>query len=509
MGWLSDIGNAVASAAGAVGDVVEGAASAVADAGHDVIDAIQDGADSVLHGVNDWLCDHAGNVGCRIGNVVFGGLSGLVHGLHDVFDSFFDVIGHLGGFAGALLRGDVAGALGQLVAVALDVVNLVLAVGRLYYWPLSVYRGIRDYWNAETLRRFVEDLLAETFGADPDKLERIREHLSMDERSSWGLPVVATHRTFCLDSEVLPLHEWHRDGTIDLYSLAGVANTSFTVWRRRTAVHVMSRDGIESSLPANRWQIAKYLESNGKSGRLRVYALSRDAIKDYVRASEEKGRQVGLKLDWNEGTRWDQFDFSRQAHLVSLEDGSGPPNGFHFNRFLLERFLIDKGYRAGTRDEECALAAFAAFDISDGGRGYTAGRDIQQGSAASPCASQPHRDDGCCSTVDSSPGRSGSGVVYRDAYPPVITRYSLIHEIGHYVGLCHYNHSGVQNIMFTAPKADADADLSWFDWGELNYLVDNEPRFTLDDGKNAWRFIVAELSHCLDPDAPEEPPPIL
>lgn len=506
MGWLSKIGNAVASAAGAVGDAVEDVANAVADAGHDAIDALQDGADSVLHSLNDTLCEYAGNIGCRIGNFVFGGLSGLVHGIHDIFDSYFDIIGHLGSFAGALLRGDLGGALGALVNIILDAANLILAVGRFYY-GLSIYRGIRDYWNAESLRMFVEDLLAKTFGGDADRLARIRSHLHMDERSDWGMRIAATHRTFCLDSALLPLYQWHNAGKIDLYSLGGVANSSFEVWRRRTAVHVMSEDGIESSLRANRWQIAKYIEDEGKGQRLRVYALSRKAVKDYIRASEEKGRQIGVLLQWNEGTRWDQFDFSRQAHEVSDADGLDPPYGFHFNRAQLDQFVVDKDYRVGTRDEECELVAFAVFDISDGGRGRVAGRNIRQGSAATPCSSQPGRDDGCCITVNTEPDKRGSGVVYRDAYPPVITRYSLIHEIGHYFGLCHYNHSGVQNIMFTAPDADPNAELSWFDWGELNYLVDNEPRFTLEDGKNAWRFIVTELAHCLDPDAPV--PPIL
>ncbi len=225
------------------------------------------------------------------------------------------------------------------------------------------------------------------------------------------------------------------------------------------------------------------------------------AVKDYIRASEEKGRQIGVRLEWNEGTRWDPLDFSRQAHEVSEADGVGPPYGFHFNRFRDERVEVEMGYRVGTLDEECELVAFAVFDIDDGGRGRVAGRAIDQGSGTT-CSSQPDRDDGCCITVATMPDKTGSGVVYRDAYPPVITRYSLIHEIGHYFGLCHYNHSGVQNIMFTSSNADKNAELSWFSLGELNYLADNEPRFTIEDGKNAWRFIVAELAHCLDPEAP-------
>lgn len=357
MGWLSDIGNGLASAAGAIGDAVEDVANAVADAGHDAIDAIQDRADSVLRFLNDGMCEYGGWMGCRIGNIVFGGLSGLVRGVHDILDSFFDTIGHLGNFVGALLRGDLGGALGALINVVLDLVNLILAVGRVYFIVPAIYRGIRDYWNAESLRQFVEELLTTTFGADAEKLARIRAHLQMDEGSDWGLRVAAEHRTFCLDSAQLPLFQWHNEGKIDLYSLGGVANTSFEVWRRRTTIHAMSEDGVESSLRANRWQIAKYIEDEGKGRRLRVYALSRKAVKESIRASEEKGRQIGLVLQWNEGTRWDQFDFSRQVHEVSKTDELDPPYGFHFNRSSLDAFVIEKGYRGGTPDEECKVVA--------------------------------------------------------------------------------------------------------------------------------------------------------
>lgn len=506
MGWLSDIGNAVGSAVGAVGDAVEGVVDTVTDVAGDVVDTVADAAGTALSFGNDWLCRNAGNVGCRIGNVVLGGLGGLVDGVRDLADAALDVVSDAGGFVGALLRGDFAGALGKLIEVVLGAVATVLQAGRVLLF-LPVIDGARDAWQAESLRRFVEDLLEERFGSDPERLRRIREHLSLDEGSRWGLPLRVTHRVMCLDSDVLPLHEWHARGTIDLYALAGVASfDSFQVFRQRTAVHVMSRDGIESSLPANRWQIAKYLESQGKDVRLRVYALSRAAIKEIVQTAIVKCRQLGVKLEANEGNRWSQLDLSRAAHLVTLADGGDPPGsgapfGFSFDRFRLGRFLVEKGYRSGAAHEECEALAFAAFTIRDGGRGLTSGRGIAQGPASTPCSAQPDRNDDCCVRVISAAGVEGSGVVYREAFPPIVTRYVLAHELGHYLGLCHYGHDGIQNIMFTTPDADPDAQLSWFDWGELEYLIDGEPNFTLDDGKNAWRFIVSQLAQCLEPEA--------
>jgi hypothetical protein len=507
MGWLSDIGNAVGSVVGAVGDAVEGVVDTVTDVVSDVVDTVADGVTTAMGYANDWLCENSG--ACRFGNIVFGGISGFVDGVRDLVNSALDVVADVGGFVGALLRGDFAGALGKLIEIVLGAVGTLLQLGRVLAF-LPVLDGIRDAWQAESLRRFVEELLKERFGDDPARLERIRAHLDLDERSRWGLPLEATHRVLCLDSSLLPLHEWHERETIDLYALAGLASfDSFQVFRQRTAVHVMSSDGIESSLPANRWQIAKYLESKGKDVRLRVYALSHAAIKELVQTSIVKVRQLGVKLEWNEGNRFDQLDLRRQAHLVTTGDGGDPPGsgvpyGYDFNRARFGQFLMDKGYRTAMAHEECEVLAFAVFGISDGGRGRASGRDIEQGPGATPCGSQPGRNDDCCVQVSSASGTDGSGVVYREAYPPIVTRYVLAHEIGHYLGLCHYGHDGIQNIMFTTPKADPDADLSWFDWGELNYLIDGEPNFTLDDGKNAWRFIVAELAQCLEP-----PPPII
>jgi hypothetical protein len=506
MGWLSDIGNAVGSAVGAVGDVVEGAVDTVADVAGDIVDSVADGVGTVLSLGNDWLCENTGNVGCRFGNVVLGGLGGVVDGVRDLANAVLDTVSDVGGFVGAVLRGDFAGALAKLLEIGLDVVAALLQLGRVLLF-LTAIDGARDAWEAESLRRFVEDLLEDRFGSDPERLRRIRDHLSLDEGSRWGLPLQVTHRVMCLDSELLPLHEWHARGTIDLYALAGVASfDSFQVFRQRTAVHVMSRDGIESSIPANRWQIAKYLESQGKDYRLRVYALTRGAIKELAQNAIVKCRQIGVRLEVNEGNRWSQLDLRRAAHLVTTDDGGDPPGsgtpfGLSFDRARLGRFLVQKGYRTGAAHEECEVPAFAAFAISDGGRGQASGRDIAQGSAGTPCSAQPDRNDHCCVRVTSTTGTNGSGVVYREAWPPIVTKYVLAHEIGHYLGLCHFGHDGIQNIMFTTPDADPDADISWFDWGELDYLLDGEPNFTLDDGKNAWRFIVSELSQCLEPEA--------
>ncbi|MEX0626412.1 MAG: hypothetical protein WD402_07700, partial [Chloroflexota bacterium] len=69
-------------------------------------------------------------------------------------------------------------------------------------------------------------------------------------------------------------------------------------------------------------------------------------------------------------------------------------------------------------------------------------------------------------------------------------QYVLAHEIGHYLGLCHYGHAGPQNVMWRP-------DMGWLDWGLANYYLESQPHFTSDDARNAWRFIVNQMPQCL------------
>jgi hypothetical protein len=483
MGWLSDIGDAVSSAAGAVGDAVEGAVDGVAGAVGDTVDTVIDGVQDGLGIANGWLCQHAGDVGCRIGNVVLGGVSGLLEGTQDVADKGIEIVDDLGGAAGGLLHGDLPGFFGELGDIVVDVVEGAIDVAR-FLAGGTLTGGIVDAWQAEDLRSFVSELVNEHFADDPLLLGRIRSRLGLND-VSWGLPYKAEHRVFRLDSATAPLWQWHRDGTIDLYAMAGLTSfDSFDVARKRTMVRSANADGtIESSLPINRWTLSHYIDSEGKDGRIHVYALTSDAVADFIRVATKKFKKLGINLDWNDGGRFDWFasdavhDISTLAELI-------------FDRNTLGQYLVDSGLRKPGSDQ-CTLLALGAFDLVQG-LGQTSGRNIAEGGAGSPCATSPDRNDNCCVTVDTT---IGSGVIYHDQWPKNVFRYVLAHECGHYVGLCHYGHDGFQNIMFTpAPEAH----LSYADWGLARYYLNSEPTFTLDDAKNVWRFLITQLAACLD-----------
>jgi hypothetical protein len=236
-----------------------------------------------------------------------------------------------------------------------------------------------------------------------------------------------------------------------------------------------------------------------------VYALSRQAVAQHLRAAKDKLEQLGVRIDWNDGERFAWFRSYTHYDLTSEAE-------FTMSSFNADDLAVwtvnpdpgqpdsDRRLRDGSPDEDCTVLALGSFKVPpEADLGLVFARDIDEGDDADPCDT-PGRTDRCCitikRTVDNSP--AGSGVIYKDLWPLTFLGYVLPHEIGHYLGLCHYGHDGIQNIMYT--KAEK-AGLEMFTWGTLwGYYRDNQPRFTLDDAKNSWRFIVDQMPHCLDPE---------
>ena len=482
MGFFSDIGDAVSSAASAVGDVVEDVVDAVTDTVEDAVDTVIDGVQDGIGIGTEWLCENGGSFLCGVGNVIGGALDGLLEGAQDILGDGFDIIRDVAGIVGAVLSLDFARALNELINLLTDVIlGLGLDLVR-FFSGGYIIGGIVDHFQRDALRRFVEDLLRERFSGE--RLDEIREFLGL-EGGRFGFPLSADHRVFMLDSANTPLWDWHNRGVLDLYAMAGLLSLdSFQVYRPHTVVKSVS-DGGNSLLPVTRWTISRYLESQGRDRRLRVYAMSDEIIADRLSLSTEKLEQMAVKLSWNDGGNFSHFR-SYTTHEITTEEE------YNFMTPTLGQYLLDKELRTGSAEENCHLVALGAFrlftseDNTDLGR--TSGRNISEGDKVQDCVT-PGRDDDCCITLNLE---TGSGVIYRDQGYDYFTRYVLPHEIGHYLGLCHFGHDGFQHIMWRP-----GVGLSYLDWGLFSYYLDREPHFTLKDAKNTWRFIVDQLEVCL------------
>jgi hypothetical protein len=81
-----------------------------------------------------------------------------------------------------------------------------------------------------------------------------------------------------------------------------------------------------------------------------------------------------------------------------------------------------------------------------------------------------------------------SGVSFVDDIPDEMRKYVLIHELGHYYGLCHVD--GFDRIMVSGNETQGD----WFTWGSLlKTPFYGGPRFTLGEGKRVWDYILANF----------------
>jgi hypothetical protein len=82
-------------------------------------------------------------------------------------------------------------------------------------------------------------------------------------------------------------------------------------------------------------------------------------------------------------------------------------------------------------------------------------------------------------------------------------KYVLIHECGHYFSLAHAGHDGLDKIMFSP------VENGWWSWNLiLEFLVwSGEPRFTLDDGKRVWDFLIDTIPYCIIEGCDERPQP--
>ena len=215
--------------------------------------------------------------------------------------------------------------------------------------------------------------------------------------------------------------------------------------------------------------------------------MDRQAVAERLDVAVAKCQKLGIRLSWNYSTAFNSGMFP--VHEITNI------NEYNFSIARQGVFLIEHGLRAGNRSEECIVLALGAFHLNSTQFGRTAGRSISEGADANPCAT-PGRDDGCCSTIPAPrTPLTGSNVIHRDFWPAYVFRYVLIHEMGHYLGLCHFGHNGFQNIMYTA---DPEAHLNLFDWGMFEFYYESEPEFTLSDGMNVWRFIIDQLPCCLD-----------
>jgi hypothetical protein len=370
----------------------------------------------------------------------------------------------------------------------------------MFQWAPRLVKGVVDQFQRNELQRFVSDLIDRSFTGD--SRARARTQAGLDGIRHFGLRLPATYRVCFLDSANTPLFLLHEQNQINLFALAGLFSGEWL--NGRTFVRTVDADGEDELLPANYWSIQSYLDSRGESGRLRVYAMSKDAVTDYLRVASHKCRKMGVELLWDTPSRWLHLLSAERVELVvtaDAEENFAAEHPLIFTGDEWQTFLRDRGLRAQNPDDDRILLALGTFQLATFGVTFGRGGDRDdEGPKNCPEPITPGRTDSCCQIVkrDADGVPFGSCCVHRDLWPAQGFRFVLAHEIGHYLGLCHFTHNGFQNLMWTGAAAK-DGVVSTVDIGLAHYLWATEPEFTLEDAKNSWRFIVDQLPEMLVP----------
>jgi hypothetical protein len=296
---------------------------------------------------------------------------------------------------------------------------------------MLIVGGIVDAHERDELLSFVSDQVNKRFNKEPERLRRARQRIGLDG-GEFGLPLDGLSRVLVLDSDKVPLARWHREGLLDLYAMAGLFSTdSFSPARARTAVKIVGPDGSDAAVPVGRLQISRFLESDGQEWRLRVYALSRQALAEHLATAAEKCQQLGLRISWNDGTR---FAWFRSYTTYEVADEQEFRMSFS-NPMALAKWMNTGQGRQGTPDEDCTILALGSFNAPIEDMGYTVYRDINEGEASTPCDTS-NRTDGCCNTilrvatVDNRTVPAGSGCTYRDRWPQFFSDTFFLTRLG-------------------------------------------------------------------------------
>ncbi|QQR87111.1 MAG: hypothetical protein IPJ76_02470 [Flavobacteriales bacterium] len=487
MAWWDDALDAVGAVVGAVGDAVETVVDAVVDTVEEVVDTATDWANAGLDRARDAIAAFSPALGA-VANLVLGLVKGVVNVVKDIVRIVLDVVRHVGEFVNALLHLNLARMIDALLAI-------VVNVGEIVVWAVRIVTGgyfagpVSDYYMRDRHINMIAGMVRAEFGKQ--EAEDILAKLGFGT-AHFRLPIRCNVRVMVADSSTFPFVALHTAGTLDLFALAGLLSfNSFPLFNARTRMVMVDASGADMWWrPVTRPDIKAFISSGGTSARFRCYAVEPYAQGRAMRTAHNKFKKLCIDLDFDRS-----FNFPTwQTYPTQPCNTPGD-----FTIAGATAWFAANTTRDSSEGQDARPLSITCFNISGGFRGIVAGRSIRRfvderngcrhDSTADACITLVDRSD---DDTDGNAGPGGSGVLWRDAYPPWFGRYVMGHELGHYFGLAHAGHDGVENIMFSGPEGNAIVGGgSWRLWSH------GEPVFVDADVEHAWRFIVKKLPHVL------------
>jgi hypothetical protein len=434
----------------------------------DVVTGIIDDVSDLIDLTKDSILDLGDNLG-PIGRFFFGIVAGVLDIIRGVVDGISKIVEGVVELVTGILSLDFCRAiegivkgiglgLGQAITNALGVLSLAS-------------KGVIDGIVLDSLRTWLQKELSSKF--DGDRLSSLEDTLQMDS-SSFGIQwrVFPFICSISSRSPHLDLRQLHNGGTINLYTIAGYA----PIWCEKVVTRNIYRlvyAGTDHRVSIA--HIRSYLNgSDDDVPEFQLLAGDKDTLRDMLKVAERKFEQIAIYIDWDiirkfEIEAMDEMDVTQAGHARIME------------RMTTQNNLSDI----------CDLPAGFVFRYAAGNLGLS--NPYWRGEA-----------------------RVATGASVRPGMMTHVFGTILTHEMGHCFSLCHAGHDGMHNIMYTMADESNNCGIKDPDilkehgidtGGDLedvtqetviHYLMTHgEPIFTLEDGKNAWRWILNEAEECI------------
>lgn len=416
---------------------------------------------------NKWLC---GLVWVVV-NVVSWVVQTVCEVVADVLDLVVNILRGTWDILAGLFTGDWSRALGGLLEIVGGAVVFVLQI--LSIATLGTLIGTFEASiNAWKLRNYARGLLQDKYGSkDPDAFQKMVEALGLDS-GGFGLrlkvtaPRLFVRSDFSSQADGTPdLYVWVRDNHLDLKHLAGF-NPQQSWWTRQWPELVGDSGDVAD------YEIDTYVIEKGVGDRVKhfsLFGMSQDDMQTRLDCAEQHAPEIGLILQTSiVDTRVESFD-QIFVDRFSIENMLPVPP---FNR---ARAAMNP---AGATAEVCKPVTIGVFGFAQsdamGESRWLAGYSCLEAGANGSATNS---------------ARGITGAFFRNRRPDLVFKYTAIHEMGHTFGLCHVD--GLLRIMWSPISTT-----TWATWNLIWhwYTSGSEARFTLDEGKRVWDYIVANAA---------------
>lgn len=410
-----------------------------------------------------------------IGRVLFGFVDGAIGSIQQIIGTICDLLSGVRDIVFGILNLNGCRISGGLTNIGTGIGHAILDVLGIVGWILV--SGIAHNVRKKKLKSIIDTALSDAFGDDENRIERIKDEMKFYS-CPMGLPVRLDARRMCVHSGRY-LRELHTSGRIDLFALAGQINgCAGKKWATQTPSVLGEVVYTGTDIRVSYFDLKRFINEGPEAvPQFSVYPIRLERFENALKIARDKGFQLGLEFYWEEILDYPiDMEFDPDFQYIPM------------NKNAQDEVFRDFP-RTGINDPLCNVPSLAVFQYLNDDPNFGLTSWFRPPPYVNPC---PVPQD------NTRPYQRKSGVTFTDRIPGFIFGTVLAHELGHYFGLCHGGHDGLEYIMYAPSAADSHVTGNTF----LEYLLlSGGPSFTLDDARETWRWLTqVAQSTCLFPD---------